>query len=66
MLNAFNNDIEYKNRMFHIQTEDNGIKNAHITTNVFYSGQSLDVKVTSYKDTIANAKNDEEIPWRLV
>ena len=63
MLIAYNNDIEYKNRWYHIQTEDNGIKDGHITTTVFHSGAILDAKTTSYKEAIAgitdtDAQND--------
>lgn len=59
MLIAYNNDIEYKSRWYHIQTEDNGIKDGHITTTVFYSGQILDSKTTSYRDSV-NGITDEE------
>lgn len=52
MLIAYNNDIEYKNRWYHIQTEDNGIKDGHITTTVFHSGAILDAKTTSYKEAL--------------
>lgn len=60
---AYNNDIEYNSRWYHIQTEDNGLKDGHITTTVFHSGQILDSKSVSYKENIAgvsdpNAQND--------
>lgn len=52
MLIAFNNDIEFRSRWYHIQTEDNGIKDGHITTTVFFSGQILESKSISYTDNI--------------
>ena len=55
MLIAYNNDIKYQEKWYHIQTEDNGIKDGHITTTVFFSGQILDSKSTSYRDAIAGA-----------
>ena len=54
MLISYNNDVEFRNRWYHIQTEDNGMKDGHITTNVFYKGQTLDSKRISYLDEIAN------------
>ena len=60
MLIAYNNDIEYKSRWYHIQTEDNGIKDGHITTTVFYSGQILDSKTTSYLEAIASITDEEQ------
>ena len=55
MLIAYNNDIEFRSRWYHIQTEDNGIKDGHVTTTVFFSGQILDSKTTSYLDAINGA-----------
>lgn len=60
MLIAYNNDIEFRSRWYHIQTEDNGLKDGHITTTVFYSGQILDSLSTSYMDAIAGAHGEEE------
>ncbi|MBQ9396602.1 MAG: hypothetical protein IJU23_13945 [Proteobacteria bacterium] len=61
MLIAYNNDIEYKSRWFHVQTEDNGIKDGHITTTVFLSGQTLDSKSTSYLEPIEGITDEEQI-----
>jgi len=52
MLIGFNNDVEFNGRMYHIQTEDNGIKNASITSTVFIQGQSLERKGVSYADLL--------------
>ena len=60
MLIAFNNDLEFRSRWYHIQTEDNGIKDGHITTTVFYSGQILDSKSASYLDAIASTPDPEQ------
>ena len=60
MLIAYNNDIEFRSRMYHIQTEDNGIKDGHITTTVFHSGRTLDSKTTSYKEAIEGITDTEE------
>lgn len=60
MLIAYNNDIEFRSRWYHIQTEDNGIKDGHVTTTVFFSGQILDSKTTSYLDAISGITDPEE------
>lgn len=65
MLIAYNNDVEFRSRWYHIQTEDNGLKDGHITTNVFYSGQILDSKSTSYKDSIFGI-DDPEIQAAII
>jgi hypothetical protein len=60
MLIGFNNDVEYNGRMFHIQTEDNGLKNASITTILFYQGQILDRRSTGYGDIAKQHTTNEE------
>ena len=60
MLIAFNDDIEFHSRWYHIQTEDNGIRNGHITTTVFHSGQILDSKSISYLDALEGVQDPEE------
>ena len=35
---GYNNNIRHKNRIFHIQTEDSGIKHPHIITHLFMDG----------------------------
>ncbi|MCL2325260.1 MAG: hypothetical protein FWC40_01970 [Proteobacteria bacterium] len=59
MLIAYNNDIEFRSRWYHIQTEDNGIKDGHITTTVFYSGQILDSKSISYREAVSELEDQE-------
>lgn len=60
MLIGFNNDVEFNGRMFHIQTEDHGIKDGHITTILFFNGQILESKKISYQDVIKDVKDEEE------
>jgi hypothetical protein len=35
---GFNNNVRYKGRLFHIQTEDSGVRHARITTHLFADG----------------------------
>lgn len=49
MLIGYNNDVEYRNKVFHIQTEDRGLGNCKIETQIFHSGEILDTLITSYE-----------------
>ncbi|MDX9719325.1 MAG: hypothetical protein RBU37_01165 [Myxococcota bacterium] len=60
MLIGFNNDVEYQGQMYHIQTEDHGVKDGHITTILFFTGQILDSKKIGYAEDIANVSDEEE------
>ena len=49
MLIGYNNDIEYRDKTFHIQTEDRGLSDCKIETQIFHSGAILDTRITSYE-----------------
>ena len=35
---GYNNNVRHKNRVFHIQTEDSGVKHPHVITHLFMDG----------------------------
>lgn len=50
---GFNNNVKHKGRVFHIQTEDSGIKHPHIITHLFADGgRILKTTKTSYAEHI--------------
>lgn len=53
MVLGFNHNVVYKGEVFHVQTEDSGIKNPHIITLLYRGGVILCSKKTSYADIIA-------------
>jgi len=52
MLTGFNNNIVYKNEVYHIQTENTGPKEALITTLIYRKGEIVASKKMSYKDVL--------------
>ena len=48
MLVGYNTNISYKGTVYHVQTEDSGIKNPHIITLLYDKGTILARKKTSY------------------
>ena len=54
---GYNNNVRHKNRVFHIQTEDSGVKYGHIITHLFMDGGRILKSVkTSYSEYLANEK----------
>jgi hypothetical protein len=50
---GYNNNVRHKNRVFHIQTEDSGIKHPHVITHLFMDGGRILKSVkTSYADHV--------------
>lgn len=52
MVVGFNHNFIYKGQVYHVQTEDSGIKNPHIITLLYRGGTILSSKKTSYADII--------------
>jgi len=54
---GYNNNIRHKNRVFHIQTEDSGVRHPHIITHLFMDGGRILKSVkTSYAEHLGVEK----------
>jgi len=56
MLPGYNHNVQYKGKLFHIQTEDSGLQNPHIITLLYEGGNILSRKKTSYEDILKSDK----------
>lgn len=52
MVVGFNHNFSYKGQLYHVQTEDSGVRNPHIITLLYRGGTILASKKTSYADII--------------
>ncbi|NIQ97481.1 MAG: hypothetical protein GWN87_27370 [Desulfuromonadales bacterium] len=50
MVVGFNHNVRYKEQLFHVQTEDSGLKNPHIITLLYFGGTIIASQKTSYAD----------------
>jgi hypothetical protein len=53
MITGFNHNIKYKDRIFHIQTEDSGAKNPHIITHLFVGGNICATRKADYRHLLS-------------
>jgi len=59
---GFNNNVRHKGRVFHIQTEDSGIRHPHIITHLFADGgRILKTTKTSYAEHIGQERLAETV-----
>jgi hypothetical protein len=61
MVPGFNHNIKHKGRVFHIQTEDSGVRNPHIITHLFVGGNILASKKTRYEDVIGQHEYEKTV-----
>lgn len=61
MLPGYNHNVQYKGRIYHIQTEDSGVQNPHIITLLYYGGNIIARKKTSYEDILNNEKLNQVV-----
>lgn len=52
MILGLNNNVPYKGKVFHIQTEDSGRQSPHIFTHLFHGGDILATKKVDYHDIV--------------
>ncbi len=55
---GYNQNVNYKGVVYHIQTEDGGPDNPVVTTQLFKDGVILTTRRTSYSDSIKSEKLD--------
>ena len=65
MVVGFNHNFLYKGEVYHIQTEDSGVKNPNIVTLLYQGGTILASKKTSYAD-ITRVDNLEQVVEELM
>jgi outer membrane biosynthesis protein TonB len=65
MVVGFNHNFRYKGEVYHIQTEDSGVKSPNIVTLLYQGGTILASKKTSYAD-IAKVDNLEQVVEELM
>lgn len=61
MITGFNTDIEYNEKVYHIQTEDKGLQNPFIESLVYVGGEILACKKTSYAAHVAEGPDEKWI-----
>lgn len=68
MIPGYNHNIKYKDRVFHVQTEDSGlkieggVKNPHIITLLYYGGNILESVKSNYADQALSEGIEEKLP----
>jgi hypothetical protein len=50
MLTGFNTNVPYKEKTYHVQTEDSGEASATVTTLLYYQGAIISRKTFSYSE----------------
>lgn len=65
MVVGFNHNFRYKGEVYHIQTEDSGVKSPNIVTLLYQGGTILASKKTSYAD-IAKVDNLDQVVEELM
>jgi hypothetical protein len=65
MVVGFNHNFRYKGEVYHIQTEDSGVRSPNIVTLLYQGGTILGSKKTSYAD-IAKVDNLDQVVEELM
>jgi hypothetical protein len=64
MIVGFNTNARYRGRMFHVQTEDSGLKHPHVISHLYYEGSILGSQKSGYAERVGT--EDLEIHVRAL
>jgi hypothetical protein len=65
MRTGYNTDVQYKERVFHVQTEDKGLNNPYIESVVYYRGQVMAAKRATYSDLLQQGQGGDAVASRM-
>ena len=65
MITGYNTDVRYKERVFHVQTEDKGLNNPYIESVVYFGGQVMAAKRATYADLLQQGQGNDAIASRM-
>lgn len=60
MIPGLNHNIRYREKVFHVQTEDSGFSRCQLTTHIFYEGSVIAHERTAYAPAILELGDDVE------
>ena len=61
MLSGFNTNFRHRGVLFHVQSEDSGIKNPRVMTHLFRGGDIMASVTSEYGDKLDSAKLESEV-----
>jgi len=65
MITGFNQDVNYKGKVYHVQTEDRGKGNPVIETLIYAGGEILASQKSSYSDIMAEGYDETKVAAML-
>lgn len=64
-LQGYNHNIRYKNRIYHVQTEDSGIEKSHIFTHCYVGGVIIGSAKVEYADLATEPGHEKAVKKRM-
>ena len=65
MITGHNTDVQFRGRVYHVQTEDKGVRNPVIETLIYSKGQVIQAIRSSYADLVGDTFNDADLVARI-
>ena len=60
MITGFNTDVSHDGRVFHVQTEDKGLKNPVVESLIYSGGEIITARRSSYEELVTSSGYSEE------
>ena len=59
MLSGYNTNVKHRGVLFHVQTEDSGVRNPHVITHLYHQGTILASEKSEYRHLLDQADDLE-------
>jgi hypothetical protein len=64
-LRGYNHNIRYRNRVYHVQTEDSGLENPRVFSHLFHGGVIIGSERTDYNDVVKEQGHEPKVQKRM-
>jgi len=61
VITGFNTNVRFGGRLFHVQTEDSGLRHPHVISHLYYQGTILASEKTSYAERVESGDLENEV-----
>jgi hypothetical protein len=61
VITGFNTNIRFGGRLFHVQTEDSGLRHPHVISHLYYQGTILASEKSSYAEQVESGDLENEV-----
>jgi hypothetical protein len=65
MLSGYNTNVKHRGVLFHVQTEDSGVRNPHVITHLYHQGTILASEKSEYRHLLEDSDREGAVKAQM-